>query len=119
MAVITRWALPSCVRRIADAWPHCPNTPIWSPVPHARGATRAPGDLLHCPLATRHYPDPALLASIRQQLTQRDGVPITDVLAEIARRGPVSVPIATPTSPTDHTSPTSRTFDLTPEVAIG
>lgn len=71
------------------------------------------------PLATRHYPDPALLASIRQQLTQRDGVPITDVLAEIARRGPVSVPIATPTSPTDHTSPTSRTFDLTPEVAIG
>lgn len=62
------------------------------------------------PLATRHYPDPALLASIRAQLTQRDGVPIADVLAEIARRGPGPVPTA---------APVSRTFNLTAEVAVG
>ncbi len=62
------------------------------------------------PLATRHYPDPVLLASIRAQLTQRDGVPIADVLADIARRGPAS---ASPRAPA------SRTFDLTAEVAIG
>ncbi len=71
------------------------------------------------PLATRHYPDPKLLASIRAQLTQRDGVPIADVLAEIARRGPGPTPIVAPTSPTAHTFPTSRTFDLTAEVVVG
>jgi hypothetical protein len=62
------------------------------------------------PLATRHYPDPALLASIRAQLTQRDGVPIADVLAEIARRGPAPAPAA---------APAARTFNLSAEVAVG
>ena len=74
------------------------------------------------PLATRHYPDPALLAAIRAQLTQRDGVPIAGVLAEIAQRGPGLARTLTPTdptSPTSRTTPTSRTFGLTPEVAIG
>jgi hypothetical protein len=62
------------------------------------------------PLATRHYPDPAGLATIRQRLTQRDGVPIAAVLAEIAQRGPAPTP--TRTAP-------PRAFDLTAEVAIG
>ena len=65
------------------------------------------------PLATRHYPDPALLASIRAQLTQRDGVPIADVLAEIAGRGPA------PDAPAATATPAPRTFALTAEVAIG
>lgn len=56
------------------------------------------------PLATRHYPDPTLLTSIRQQLTKRDGVPSANVLAEIAQRGPGSAQML---SPTNHTYPIS------------
>jgi hypothetical protein len=59
------------------------------------------------PLATRHYPDPARLRAIREQLTRRDGLRIADVLAEIARRGPAPA-----------TGPTLRACDLTAEVTI-
>lgn len=61
------------------------------------------------PLATRHYPDPARLAAIREQLTRRDGLPIAGVLAEIAQRGPALAPTHIPAP---------RGFDLTAEVAV-
>lgn len=44
------------------------------------------------PFAARHFPDPRLLDTIRRRLSQRDGRPVGEVLAEIAARGSEPVP---------------------------